>query len=61
MSGTTAFPKPSDFSSTSPPGKWAALETKVYKVIKINPAYTKLGSSTVGTLTDGTCGCLNRD
>ena len=52
MSGTTAFPKPSDFASTSPPEKWATLETKVYTLIKINPAYTKFGSSAIGTLTD---------
>ena len=52
MSGTTVFLKPSDFTSTSPPGKWAALETKVYKLIKINLAYTKFGSFAVRTLTD---------
>ena len=54
MSDTTtpAFPKLSDFTSNLPPGKWAVLETKVYKLIKITPAYTKYVSSTIGTLLD---------
>ena len=54
MSDTTApaFPKPSDFASNLSPGKWTALETKVYKLIKITSVYTKYDSSAVGTLLD---------
>ena len=33
MSGTTAFPKPSDFALTSPPGKWAEFMGTVSKVL----------------------------